>query len=253
MKYTLIVKFLIVSLVAIMIFPQNVSAVELDNNSDILAVERLLEVNKVDVLFELDDLVGQYQLLLENTESMEEQQKINDLISGVKNLAQEYKYFDGSKEPEIYLQTTSANPPNIAVTMVIAYFKNCGYDLAAELLIHSTLNQYTSSTYVPVYGSNVKYSSIFKSIALGTSTSGSATFTKSGNTQSVDCYYAIHKFNYTKTSSASKTVTINDVYDYAQTNEYTGVAGIAVSTMYQAQLNGSIVPFKVKISATYTG
>ena len=53
----------------------------------------------------------------------------------------------------------------------------------------------------------------------------------------------------TKTSSTTKTVTVKDRYDYA-TGDYTGIAGIAINTMVQAQNFGVIVPYYVRIIHT---
>jgi hypothetical protein len=90
---------------------------------------------------------------------------------------------------------------------------------------------------------------VFINIANGKSTRGSAEFTNSGNTQQRDCYYSIHKFNYTKTSSTSRTVTITDVYDFAYGADYHSfLAQAAINTMMLAQQEGVITPYNVKIT-----
>lgn len=55
-------------------------------------------------------------------------------------------------------------------------------------------------------------------------------------------------YNYTKTISLSNSsLNVSDRYDYAS-GDYTGVAGVAVNTMYQAQQAGILVPYYVKIN-----
>ena len=61
-----------------------------------------------------------------------------------------------------------------------------------------------------------------------------------------DCYYAIHKFNFSKPSANSRQVTITDTYDYDSTKNYEGIAGIAINAMYKAQHDGYLTPFKIK-------
>lgn len=58
-----------------------------------------------------------------------------------------------------------------------------------------------------------------------------------------DLYYAIHFFNYT--FDAQKHIfTLTDRYDYAFSDENTGVA---VNEMFLTQQNGVLVPYYVKI------
>ena len=45
----------------------------------------------------------------------------------------------------------------------------------------------------------------------------------------------------------NSSLNVSDRYDYAS-GDYTGVAGVAVNTMYQAQQAGILVPYYVKIN-----
>ena len=117
------------------------------------------------------------------------------------------------------------------------------------MLTHAKDNTKLNSNYYPTNGSRVGQSSVFKSIASGTKTSGSGEFKNSGTTVDKDLYYAIHFFNFTKSSASSRTVTIRDRYDFAP-GDYSGIAGIAVDTMYKAQQAGVIIPYYVNITAT---
>lgn len=132
------------------------------------------------------------------------------------------------------------------IAVVIAYFSAKGYKLSSELLTHMYKNNTLNSSYTPTYGSRIKSSSVFKSIANGKSTSGSAAFPNSGTTTTKDLYYAIHNFNYTKSSASSKTVKISDRYDYSS-GDYSGVA---IGVMKAAQDAGVLVPFYTKITET---
>ena len=143
--------------------------------------------------------------------------------------------------------STYANSPNLAVTMVVAYFLNKKYYLSRELLLQATLNSDKSSTYKPSYGSVIKSTSAIKKIANGTSTKGSSIFSSS----STEGYakYALHRFKYTKSSSKSRTVKVTDYYDFAS-GDYNGLEGLAVEAMVNAQKNGLIVPYNVSITVT---
>lgn len=136
------------------------------------------------------------------------------------------------------------------VAAVIAYFNAKGYKLASELLTHARNNKTINSSYTPYYGYHVQASPVFRKIANGTSTKGSDTFPyNSSNTKLADCYYAIHHFDYTKSSVSSKIVKITDRYDFAK-GDYDGIAGIAINAMYNAQQFGTIKPFYTKITCS---
>lgn len=115
--------------------------------------------------------------------------------------------------------------------MVVAYFLN------------------KNSTYVPSCGYVLKSTNTIKKIANGSSTKGLSVFNSVSTVSEGDAKYSIHKFDYTKPKSNSKTVKVSDYYDYGS-GDYDSLAGIAVSAMKNAQKNGSIVPFKVSITVT---
>lgn len=108
-------------------------------------------------------------------------------------------------------------------------------------------NKKDGSTYVPVYGYYVQSSKVFRTISRGTATSGSSTFLCKGTTREKDLYYAIHKYNCRKANSSTLVVKISDLYDYSKSNEYTGVAGVAINTMYKAQEAGYLTKYYVKV------
>lgn len=202
----------------------------------------LLEKENIDCEQELYILRETYQndLLLE--QSLDEKEKIRELIKGLDIIISEYTVSKSAIHPFANGQT------NLAIAMVIAYFSNNNYALANELLIHSTINTDRNSTYTPTNKNVVRNTKVFENLAKGTSTKGTATFIK-GNTSESDCYFALHKVSYTKSTGTSRTVKITDYYDYASSN-YSGLEGIAVDAMYTSQQNGYIVPYHISFSAT---
>lgn len=214
--------------------------VQYDAKEDVTTLNELIDYEGIDIEYELTDSINLYKVLLNDAKDEETKTKLYDLIDGTTLLLDEYT---ANKK-------LRANPANAAVVSVIAYFNNKGYSLSKELLVHATQNSNKYSTYKPVNGSVVKLLSIFRNIALGSSTSGSSSFPNQGSTAERDCYYAIHAFRYTKSSSSSRSVTVKDYYDFAK-GDYSGPAGIAVDAMYNAQINGSIVPFHVEILSSY--
>lgn len=205
-------------------------------------LSQLIQEEEIDIEKELLELKGTYQNDFNLEQSLEEKEKIKQLIEGLDIIIDEYTSSQNS------IQTYANGQTNMAIATVIAYFNNKNYALANELLIHSTLNTDKKSTYEPTHKNIVRNTAVFKKIANGTSTSGSTTFVK-GNTSESDCYYALHKVKYKKSSSTSKKVEITDYYDYASSN-YSGLEGIAVDAMYRSQQNGYITPFTVTFSAT---
>ncbi len=219
---------------------------DIDENtikSNITAIEEELSENGTDVTSELNDMIADYTALMSDA-SEEDIIQLTSLITTLKEVRDEYALYEAGistyKFHAIYTP---------AVAAVIAYFNSNGYSLAAELLTHAKDNTKLNSNYYPSNGQRVKQSPTFTSIANGKKTSGSAAFENTGNTVQKDLFYAIHNFNWTKSSASSKTVTIRDRYDYAP-GDYSGIAGIAVDTMYKAQQAGVIVPYYVIITAT---
>lgn len=212
--------------------------------SNIMAIEEELSENGTDVVAEINDMIAEYTALLAGATTDEDIAKITSLIATLEEMRDEYVLYEAGIST--YKFHVIYSP---AVSAVVAYFNSQGYKLAAELLTHAKENTSLNSNYYPTNGQRVKQSSTFTSIAKGSKTSGSASFEKTGTTVGDDLYYAIHAFSWTKTSASSRTVTIRDRYDFAP-GDYSGIAGIAVDTMYKAQEAGVIIPYYVNITAT---
>lgn len=136
------------------------------------------------------------------------------------------------------------------VADAIAYFHVCGYYLSAELLTHAFNNTSLDSVYEPTYGYIVSQSSVYWNIANGTSNSGSSVFPNVSGTVNKDLYYAIHYFGYIR-NTYYHYVYIYDRYDFEQEDTYSGLLGVAVGSMYNAQVAGVIVPFYTTITQYY--
>ena len=189
-------------------------------------------------------MIDEYKNILSDATNDADVSIVENLILTLEEMLSEYQMYKIGVLP--YKFHVIYSP---AVSAVIAYFNSQGYSLAAELLTHAKNNTSLNSNYFPVNGSIVKNSSVFKSIANGTKTSGSSRFNNVGGKIDKDLYYAIHNFDFTKSSPSSKIVRLCDRYDFAP-GDYSGIAGIAVDTMYKAQQAGVIVPYYVNIIAT---
>lgn len=227
------------------LIPMDISALErmqvTEGVENIKSIEAELETIGTDVVTELEDAKKDYIELLEKTVIIEEKEKIEALISSLDDMIKSYNGYENQNNRLILIR-----PYQNEVAAVIAYFNAQGYKLSSELLSHAWNNKSLNSSYTPVYGYYVQSSSTFRNISNGKTTSGSGAFLNSGTVRERDCYYAIHKFNYTKPTATSKIVDIKDRYDFAQ-GTYSGIAGIAVNTMYTAQQVGSLVPFYTTI------
>lgn len=243
-------KALICCILAVIMVVPGITAFAADGNTDeniiknnITAIEEELSANDTDVISEINAMIADYTAQsLDATD--DDAVKFTALITTLEEMRDEYALYTAGISTYKFHAIYSP-----AVTAVVAYFNLMGYKLSAELLTHAKDNTVLNSNYYPANGQRVKSSSTFTNIAKGTKTSGSASFANTGNTEQKDLYYAIHSFNWTKSSANSRTVTIRDRYDFAP-GDYSGIAGIAVDTMYKAQEAGVIIPYYVNITAT---
>lgn len=213
---------------------------------NISVIEEELAENGTDVISEISEMIVEYNEMLNGTVNDEEKQQIAGLISTLEENLSEYRCYNEG----IVIDRKIHPIYTPAVSAVIAYFNSNGYKLAAELLTHAEENTKLNSTYNPRYGSLVKKSATFKKIANGEKTKGSDSFSNIDGTVNKDLYYAIHKFDFTKPSKISKKVTIKGRYDFKKGEKYSGLAGLAIDTMYAAQEAGFLVPYYVSITET---
>lgn len=231
------------------VFAASDSQLDVDNiQKNISVMEADLEKSHTDVVAELDKMISEYSAIQQNSADVETAQKAEALVNALEELKSDYQEYNNPSSRSLARGNLGYAA---SISAVIAYFNSKGYTLAAELLTQMKKNTSTSNIYTPIHGSNVRESKIFKEISAGSSTSGSSAFPKSGNTNDLDLYYAIHGFSYTKQTPGSITVTILDYYDYSDENtHYTTIEGAAVDAMYKAQQAGYVVPYTVKIVAT---
>lgn len=242
---------LMCSVLAIMMLVSSMTVFAAETTTDenviknnITSIEEELSANNTDVVSEINAMIDEYSAQsIDATE--EDVAKYTALISTLEDMRDEYALYDAGISTYKFHAIYSP-----AVASVIAFFNMSGYKLAAELLAHARDNTKLDSSYIPTNGNLVKKSSVFKNIANGTGTKGSASFENSGSTEEKDLYYAIHSFNWTKSSKTSKTVKISDRYDYKAGDHNGGIAGVAIDTMAKAQDAGVIVPYYVNITAT---
>ena len=106
---------------------------------------------------------------------------------------------------------------------IAASFTALNFKLAAELLIRSTKKN--GGIYFPKFGTRASNSPVISKIKKGATLAGSSAFKKtSGGSYPADLYYAIHKFNFSKTGVKNPKFTVTDVYDFA-TEKYQGIQG----------------------------
>lgn len=213
-------------------------------------MEKILSDSGTDVVRELSNQVERLNQLLETPMEYDDRQQILELIESTYEAIDDYTNYSSDSTISMLNNTRSNATLSAAVATVIAYFNAQGYYLSAELLTHARSNSTVNSTYSPSYGYKCNGSPLLAQIWNGSSVSGTGSFPKSGTATDLDdLYYAIHAFSYTKTYGSglnSSYMTVTDRYDYA-TGDYTGVGGVAVNTMYQAQQAGILVPYIVSI------
>jgi len=214
--------------------------------NNIRTIETELNAKHSNVVTLLKNQITNYQRSLYSEVNEAKRDQLKGLISGTYQLLSSYIN---------YRNNTNGNNPtpngiyddiySPAVAAVVAWFLLKGYDLAAELLTHATLNNSTTDVYYPYYGYKVANSWIYLNIVMyAPYGSGSGCFPNSGSTDDKDLYYAIHGFNFLKITNS---IVITDRYDY-ELSDMGGLEGIAVNTMYYAQVIGVIVPYDVVIN-----
>ena len=211
-------------------------------------LEQELESKGTDVVAELEKQIEYYQELLNSFISQEQAEQIENLISTTQELINEYQEYMNTEQSrgDFHLIYTPA------VATVIAYFNSQDYNLAAELLTHARDNNNLDSIYTPINSDDVLSSSVYTSIREGATLEGTGEFASSNNTNDQDLYYAFHYFYYTK-SASGRVVVIQDRYDYAHSDDYGSIGGIAVNVMYAAQEAGVLVPYYSVITNNFDG
>lgn len=223
---------------------QQVSIVK--NNIETL--ENELAKHHTDVISELNKQISDYQTILKNAASTEDQNKIERLIITSKELIQDYSDYKQYRSSNIISNSDPVLEAEVAT--VIAYFQANGYKLAAELLTHARDSHRPDDLYEPYYGYLCAKSPVVDAIWNSSSLYGSAEFSANAFSSTVvkDLKYAIHEFCFIKhlNIGSSSYLEITDEYDYSS-GDYTSVAGIAIEAMYQAQEAGILVPYEVYI------
>lgn len=218
-----------------------------DIKNNIATVENALNTQNTDVISELHNQINEYQIALANADGTEEQSKIERLIVTTKTLIRDYSNY--KKQSDKSAIQSSNDIYSAAVATVIAYFSVNNYKLSAELLTHARDNEILNSPYDPEYGYRCYSSPVVDAIWKSMDYSSTAVFPKKPfqSDELDDLAYAIHGFSFTAHHDSDNYLEIVDTYDYAYQTEYTGVAGVAVETMYQAQEAGVITPYVVVI------
>ncbi len=240
--------FLIATIVFIGVIPNNVAfAGKLDKSKCdrlISAIEGELREKGTTVEEQLARFAHDYETI-ELDEETSKYEKFNTITVSQKvkfNLVNDYTKYKSTNDA-VYVDPR--NPYKAAVSVVVAYFKANGYNLAAELLVQARDNKQINSQYRPKYGYLVEKSPIFQSCKHDYSSNfGYGAFEKEGNTFEDDLYYAIHAFEWYRLSN--NRIQIRDIYDYSFMMP-DSIEDLAVDTMWAAQEYGVITPYIVLI------
>ncbi|WP_219846740.1 MULTISPECIES: hypothetical protein [unclassified Bifidobacterium] len=220
-------------------------SVSADMQDAISVIENELAANGTDVETELKQARKMYVDALSSSEvENSEKIRIQSIIDAIDVQISEYSLY---KKP---LNATYAGFHPVytpAVAAVNAYFQMQGYRLSFELLTHAASNNSLNNTYYPLKANAARVSSspVFTRIKRSGASRGSDIFPNSGSVEQRDLYYAIHKFTWSKLAGR---VTIRDRYDFSYNDRYSGIAGVAINVMYEAQLGGYLIPYYVVIA-----
>ncbi len=217
-----------------------VSAIK-DVNEVISEVEEYLMSEDSSVNDELNLMKRRLRGML-LTASSEDRSKIEKQINTISSLQIEFEQYASGESLSINGKFHLIYSP--AVSAIISYFNHKKYYLSAELLTHAKENETLDSIYVPLNKGIAAQTTVGKRLIANSEIHGSSSFEKTGKTADDDLYYAIHAFTYYR-DIHHKMILIYDRYDYAD-HDFDSIQGAAIKTMYNAQNNGVIVPYKIE-------
>ncbi len=202
------------------------------------------ELEEIDVEQALKELICRYKTEREAIKDEETIEKYNDLIAAANRLLEQHIEQNKEKRKQVVRSQQMIYP----VELMVAGATYFGFDLTAELMLHSTnMNTYV---YSPIYGGRVIGSSTTRSIAFGTLISGSSVFDSTNTICEKDLCYSILHFGFTKTSVSSHSVCITDFYDFTP-GQHEGWIENCILSMIAARNNGQVVEFPIEIQIDY--
>ncbi len=218
--------------------------------------KKYFSFNGTSVEEELQKMIYNYQKKLNDTankSNKEKIQKIDTMINTLNEMLESFeKYQDLEKDlsKDISRKSTpidfdiSANLGTAALHVaVVAYFSANNCVLAAELLTHMRDNNVYDSIYRPINSNVFAQTNLFIEIANSPNMKGSANFENHNNIAENDMYYAVNKFDYSK-SNKNDLIVLTDRYDFENSYNYTDfLTQTAINFMYLAQEDGFLTPF----------
>jgi len=225
---------------------------------NIKEIERYIENQGTTVLQELSKEKERLEKILITESDICNRVKLENLIQMYANMISDYNDYinnGGLDNGNIIINGAWHPILSPAVAAIVSFFIMNELILAAELLTYAK-EVSTGGIYSPYFGYRVyeteEYSRLSNEIRYSgtTSGSGSSAFENEGDAiEDIDLYYAIHAYEYEYRSNGQLIIT--DYYDYKINEDYQGIAGTAIDTMYLAQVMGVIVPFDVLIEITW--
>lgn len=208
--------------------------------ASIESLEGELEASHTDVATELDNAIEEYaQARTDETLTSKEKEDAHNIMLSLINLKGDYLTYKSG-------QATSRNVIDevalrAAVGAAAAYFTAKDYQLSLDLLGFATINLDTTTTYSSRYNLRIRESAVFADIVAGSANSGSDAFPNEGGAIDQDLYFAIHAFDWSKVGGGL--LVVQDVYDFERDGDYSGIVGVAVNSMADAQAAGILVPY----------
>lgn len=214
-----------------------------------------LETNKVDVVFEMTELIEDYQNILLNTDVDAEREKLRVLITTTQRLFSDYLRYQEMRSAGIVELNDDLGIETLKAE-ILTVLNSLGYKLSAELITVFFDNKNPDYIYSqPIYGTRVISSNVTKEIAESNNISGDRTFEKTGGRNEMDLYYSIHNFSYTKSSASNKIIHIDDKYDFGKYNEDTnqweyeeyGLFNTFINILVDLENTGDLIPYDLRI------
>ncbi len=243
MKKVLILVFMILSIL-LLVNSKDVYAYPVDYYvEEMTKIENELTSNNTTVVSQLDSSINYYT------------EKLNDSSYPTTSIRTIIDYLQKSKDNYIlYKSNTDVQTPSLvyisAVTAAIAFFELNEYKLSSELLAYSIYNKDTNTVYEPINMNIVCHSDYYRYEAVKTDLSGSISFKRNGtNKIENDCFFSLHNVSYTRESSSTKNLIIEDTYDYKRsTDEFEGIVQTVVNLVADAMTAGYITSYHIRFN-----
>lgn len=232
--------FLINFILLMLIFTSNVYAsttedIFIDAVDDLsVEINNILDTNNTSVSNEIDNLISDYERIIDSTTNSVLINKSQYLINSIS---------------QTFLNSRNINESNVEfkarniINECVALFSFCGWKLATELLIYYINNSSSAIVYNPIHWNDVIGSNDVNNILSQNIHSGTGYFSLS---EDYNLYFALRAYSFEKSMNYCDAIIIYDTYDFDAESGNTFYSKI-INVLSMAEDLGLYIPYGVEI------